>query len=83
MTGAASGIGLASAQRLAREGARVALVDVDSERVEQAAADIPDAVATVTPILMGNHPSRSTIAVASWFRCSTRPSTIARSTLPG
>ncbi|HEY7633273.1 MAG TPA: SDR family oxidoreductase [Thermoleophilaceae bacterium] len=40
VTGAASGIGLASAQRLAQEGARVALVDVDANGVEKAASDI-------------------------------------------
>jgi NAD(P)-dependent dehydrogenase (short-subunit alcohol dehydrogenase family) len=40
VTGAASGIGRATAARLAREGARVALVDLDAERVEQAAGEI-------------------------------------------
>src|ERR1051326_91697 len=40
VTGAASGIGLATARRLAEEGSRVALVDIDGERVERAAADI-------------------------------------------
>jgi NAD(P)-dependent dehydrogenase (short-subunit alcohol dehydrogenase family) len=47
VTGAASGIGRASATRLAREGAKVALVDVDAERVEQVAAGLgsSDAVA--------------------------------------
>jgi NAD(P)-dependent dehydrogenase (short-subunit alcohol dehydrogenase family) len=39
VTGAASGIGRATAKRLAAEGARVALIDVDGERVEQAAAE--------------------------------------------
>jgi NAD(P)-dependent dehydrogenase (short-subunit alcohol dehydrogenase family) len=40
VTGAASGIGLATAQRLAKEGARVALVDVDADGVRQAADGI-------------------------------------------
>jgi NAD(P)-dependent dehydrogenase (short-subunit alcohol dehydrogenase family) len=40
VTGAASGIGLATATRLVSEGARVALVDVDASAVEQAAAGI-------------------------------------------
>ncbi len=40
VTGAASGIGLATATRLAKEGAKVALVDVNAERVEQAAQAI-------------------------------------------
>jgi NAD(P)-dependent dehydrogenase (short-subunit alcohol dehydrogenase family) len=38
VTGAAGGIGLATAQRLAAEGARVALVDIDGDALEQAAA---------------------------------------------
>jgi NAD(P)-dependent dehydrogenase (short-subunit alcohol dehydrogenase family) len=39
ITGAARGIGLATAERLAAEGARVALVDVDAETLAGAAAD--------------------------------------------
>jgi NAD(P)-dependent dehydrogenase (short-subunit alcohol dehydrogenase family) len=50
VTGAASGIGLATAQRLASEGARVALVDVDDERVEQAAAGIDGAIAIAADV---------------------------------
>jgi hypothetical protein len=40
VTGGASGIGLASAERLAGEGARVAIVDVDADRAQQAASEI-------------------------------------------
>jgi hypothetical protein len=40
VTGAASGIGLATASRLVKEGAKVALVDVDAAGVESAAAGI-------------------------------------------
>ena len=40
VTGAASGIGLAIAERLGREGHRVALFDINSEGVEQAAKQL-------------------------------------------
>jgi NAD(P)-dependent dehydrogenase (short-subunit alcohol dehydrogenase family) len=50
VTGAASGIGLASARRLAEEGARVALVDVDGDRVEQAASEMDDALAITADV---------------------------------
>jgi NAD(P)-dependent dehydrogenase (short-subunit alcohol dehydrogenase family) len=40
VTGAASGIGLALSERFAREGMRVAMSDVDSVRLEQAAAGV-------------------------------------------
>jgi len=42
VTGAGSGIGLAIAARFAREGARVVLVDVSSERVSRACDEIGD-----------------------------------------
>lgn len=47
VTGAGSGIGRATAARLASEGARVALIDKDGERAHDAAADIgiPDRTA--------------------------------------
>lgn len=40
VTGGASGIGLATARRLVAEGARVALLDCDAEKVEAAAREI-------------------------------------------
>ena len=40
ITGGASGIGLATARRFVEEGAVVALVDIDDERLEKAASDL-------------------------------------------
>ena len=45
VTGAAAGIGRAVAARLAEEGGRVALADVDLAGAEEAAAGIPGAAA--------------------------------------
>ncbi|MEL6617630.1 MAG: L-iditol 2-dehydrogenase [Pseudomonadota bacterium] len=47
ITGAARGIGLAFAQAYVREGARVAIGDIDIDRARQAAADIGDAAIAV------------------------------------
>ncbi|GCB42786.1 SDR family oxidoreductase [Streptomyces sp. NL15-2K] len=48
VTGAASGIGRATASRVTREGGRVIAVDVSAERLETFAASLPDgAIATV------------------------------------
>lgn len=44
VTGGAGGIGRALAQRLAAEGCRVAVVDLDLEAAEKAAAEIPGAI---------------------------------------
>src|SRR5690606_19451397 len=43
VTGAASGIGLATASRVAREGGRVIAVDISAEKLEAFAASLPDA----------------------------------------
>ena len=44
VTGGASGIGAALAARIAGEGARVAVVDLDAARAEEAAASLPGAL---------------------------------------
>lgn len=43
VTGAASGIGRATASRVAREGGRVIAVDISAERLDEFAASLPDA----------------------------------------
>jgi len=43
VTGAASGIGRATASRVAREGGRVVAVDISAERLAEFAASLPDA----------------------------------------
>ena len=43
VTGAAGGLGLAVAERLAKDGFRIALIDVDQNGVQASAAGIPDA----------------------------------------
>ncbi|MGW1012468.1 SDR family NAD(P)-dependent oxidoreductase [Streptomyces termitum] len=44
ITGAGSGIGAATARRLAAEGARVLVTDIDEEAAKRVAADLPGAV---------------------------------------
>lgn len=49
VTGAASGIGRATASRIAREGGRVVAVDISDEKLAEFAASLPDAeIVTVT-----------------------------------
>src|SRR5215831_11439716 len=47
VTGAARGIGLAIARRLAADGRRVALLDLDRDRVEAAAREVGDGAITL------------------------------------
>ena len=51
VTGAARGIGLAIAERLAREGGRVAMLDVSARRLEPAAAELASAGLTVCALV--------------------------------
>jgi NAD(P)-dependent dehydrogenase (short-subunit alcohol dehydrogenase family) len=66
VTGAASGIGRALALRLAREGMRLVLADVDRRRLKELASALPDALAVPTDV------SRSSdveaLADAAWSR---------------
>lgn len=50
VTGAANGIGRAIAERLARDGMKVALVDIDGERVKQAATELA-AIGETLPLM--------------------------------
>lgn len=50
VTGAASGIGKATASRIAREGGRVVAVDVSAERLEQLQSELPDVITVVGDI---------------------------------
>jgi len=50
VTGAAQGIGRAIAQKLADEGAKVVIADVNGEGAERAAAELPDAMSVRTDV---------------------------------
>jgi NAD(P)-dependent dehydrogenase (short-subunit alcohol dehydrogenase family) len=50
VTGAGSGIGLATSRRLAREGVRVVLADIDEGRLTEAVSDLRDAGLEVTGV---------------------------------
>ena len=52
VTGAASGIGLGLARALAAAGAKVALADIDSERLATVAKELTDTGASVAPLLL-------------------------------
>jgi 3-oxoacyl-[acyl-carrier protein] reductase len=68
ITGAGSGFGLAIATTFAREGARVALIDLDREAVERAAGDIGNgALAVMADVSNGAEVARSVEETLSSF----------------
>lgn len=65
VTGAARGIGEATARRLSEEGARVVLADVDP-RVHEVAAQLPDALACVADVTLQSDVERMVAAAAGF-----------------
>lgn len=65
VTGAASGIGRATASRIAREGGRVVAVDISADRLAELAGSLPDgSVVTVVGDITGQEDIDSIVAAA-------------------
>ena len=65
VTGAGSGIGRATALRLAREGARVVTADIAVDRLEQLTAEFPDLdLVPVVADIAGEEGARAVVAAA-------------------
>ena len=64
VTGAASGIGRATATAFAERGMRVALADIEEERLEQTAAELTAAGHTVLPVVVDVSDGESVEALA-------------------
>jgi NAD(P)-dependent dehydrogenase (short-subunit alcohol dehydrogenase family) len=64
VTGAGRGIGRAVAERFAGAGAKVAVVDMDAERAEEAASGITAAKGTAMPVTLDVGADEATIATA-------------------
>ncbi len=68
VTGAAGGIGLAIAARLAREGASVVIADIKAEQAEKAVGDLPGDV-IAHPVDIGSETSIAALKDAIATRC--------------
>ncbi len=67
VTGAGRGLGRAIAERLAAEGAQVAVLDVDGEAAATTAADIPGAVALTCDVADADAAARAVAAAEARF----------------
>ena len=67
ITGGAGGLGLAIAQRLARNGVRVAIWDIDPQRAEAAAKTLPDARSYAVDVTDATAVEQATAQVVSDF----------------
>ena len=65
VTGAASGIGRATAEAFAREGMQVVLADIEEPRLEKAAAELAEAGHTVLPVVTDVSKGESMDALAA------------------
>ena len=65
VTGGASGIGLATARRFVAEGARVALLDRDGDRLAEAARELGEAACAVRADVTSEDEVRSAVAAAA------------------
>jgi 3-oxoacyl-[acyl-carrier protein] reductase len=67
ITGAAGGIGGATARRLAREGAAIVVADIDQAGAERVAAELPDALAVPLDVRKAADAERAVEAALSRF----------------
>ncbi|HEY8913089.1 SDR family NAD(P)-dependent oxidoreductase [Lacisediminihabitans sp.] len=68
VTGAGSGIGRATASRIAREGGRVIAVDISAERLKEFAAELPDAAIVTVAVDITDDAAIAGIVVAAGER---------------
>src|SRR5690242_4012237 len=67
ITGAAGGIGSATAQRLAREGASIVVADIDQTGAERVAAELPSALAVAMDVRRAADAERAVKAALARF----------------